>query len=492
MARLSEEDRLQLARAIEEYELTDPVTFAERILQMEPWSKQAEVMRAIRDNDRVAVRSGHKIGKSACAAALALWWYYTRPGSLVILTSSTDDQVRTILWAELTKLYRRNPEALGGNLHEGHRAGLVHPDGRRIIGLASNKGENMAGFSGMDLLFIVDEASGVEDAIFDAVEGNRAGGARVIMFGNPTQQSGRFYEAFHDDRGFWKQMHISSEETPNVIEGRIVVPGLATRDYIEEKRAEWGEKSPLYLIRVKGDFPDAASDAVIGLDLVEKCTKGWRKPSPEDGTLQIGVDVARFGEDDSVIYARRGLYADNPVVLGGADILRVAHEVKRVAKNHRVNGERPVVLIDGSGVGGGLVDILRAESDLEIIDANASSSAGTDEHSRLRDRLWFGLRDWLKAGGKVPHDRKLNQEMAAPVYSFDTKGRLKVESKDDIRAKLRPQRSPDRADALALAVFERSQSAMARYTAPTYQDDAPDYAAKAIEDRLSEICEGWR
>jgi phage terminase large subunit len=492
LARLSESDRAQIATALEQYELQDPVTFAQRILGMEPWHKQAEVMRAINDHDRVAVRSGHKIGKSACAAALALWWYYTRPRATVVLTSTTDDQVGKILWAELTRLYNRAPEILGGEMHESHRAGLRNKDGRRIFGLASNKGEGMAGFSGEELLFVMDEASGIEDYIFDAIEGNRAGGARVIMFGNPTQQSGRFYEAFHDERGFWHCIHISSETTPNVTEGRIVVPGLATRDYIEEKRAEWGENSPLYMIRVRGDFPDRAADAVIDLDLVKKYFIDWREPRPSDGRLEIGVDVARFGEDVTVIQPRRGLYADRPVTLYGADIVRVTDLVARTARKLRVPGERPIIRIDGGGVGGGVVDLLRAATDLEIVDANASASAGGEEHARLRDKLWFNLRDWLKEGGKAPQDRFLSQELAAPVYSFDLRGRIKVESKDDIRNKLHPKRSPDRADALALAVFQRSMPAAAKYDSPLYIAEAPDPDELAIQRRIDEISEGWR
>lgn len=492
LASLSEQDRIDIAKAVEQYELLDPVVFANRILEMEPWSKQAEVMRAITKYDRVAVRSGHKIGKSACAAALALWWYHTRPRATVVLTSTTDDQVGKILWAELTRLYQRAPAILGGEMHESHRAGLRHKDGRRIFGLASNKGEGMAGFSGEELLFIMDEASGIEDYIFDAIEGNRAGGARVIMFGNPTQQSGRFYEAFHDDRGFWHCVHISSETTPNVTEGRIVVPGLATREYVEEKKAEWGEASPLYQIRVAGNFPDRASDAVIDLILVENCSKKWRRPVPEDGILEIGVDVARFGEDDTVITPRRGLFAGESLVLSHMDNVRVAGEVLRFARNLRAGSERPIVRVDGGGNGSGVVDILRQNRELQLIDANASQNAvSSTEHSRLRDALWFNLRDWLKAGGQVPHDRKLVQELAAPTYAFDTKGRLKVESKDDIRAKLRPQRSPDRADALALAVYQRTTTAAAKYTAPPYADDAPDSDAQAIERRLDEICSGW-
>ncbi len=490
LSKLSESDRLEIALAVEQLELADPVIFSERVLGIRAWSRQAEIMRAVRDHERVAVRSGHKVSKSCTAACLALWYYHNRPNSLVVLTSSTDDQVRLILWAELRRLYLRAPELLGGELHESHRVGLTNKDGRRIVGLASNKGENMAGFSGMDLLFIADESSGIEDTIFDAIEGNRAGGARILMLGNPTRQSGRFYEAFHDERGFWHQMHVSSEETPNVTEGRIVVPGLATREYIEEKRAEWGENSPLYMIRIKGDFPDRASDAVIGLDLVESASVGWRLPVPTDGPLEIGVDVARFGEDDTVIQARRGLFAYAPVVFGNSDIVRVVSEIKRVLNRLTYGDERPLVRVDGSGVGGGVVDLLRKSRDVEVTDANASARPTNEDYSRLRDQLWGGLRDWLRAGGKVPHDRRLAQEMAAPTYSFDTKGRIKVENKDDIRKKLRPQRSPDRADALALAVHTRTATASADFTAPPYQDEPVDYDQLALDKRIDDISWG--
>lgn len=493
LAALSEADRLALAAAVEELEFADPVEFGRRVLGFEPWEKQVEIMRAVRDTTRVAVRSGHKIGKSACAAAIALWWYHTRPQATVILTSSADDLVRIVLWNEIKKLYSRAPELLGGDMHDGHRAGLVNSrTGSRIIGLASNKGENMAGISGMDLLFIIDEASGVADPIFDTIEGNRAGGARAVMFGNPTQQSGRFYEAFHDDRAFWRCIHVSSETTPNAVTGEIVVPGLATREYIDEMRLEWGEDSAWYQVRVKGEFPDAAEDAVIGLELVQGSSDGWREPRPDDGTLEVGVDVSRFGDDETVIFPRRGLFAGTPVVMHGTDTFQISEQVRALVRRLRIPSERPVVRVDGGGVGGGVVDQLRQRAEFEVVDANAAQSAGTDEHSRLRDRLWFNLRDWLAAGGRVPKDRKLVQEMAAPTYAFDVKGRLKVETKDDIRAKLRPQRSPDRADALALAVLNRTAPASAAYDAPNYLDDAPDPDALAIERRINEICEGWR
>ncbi len=444
----------------------DPVAYFRDVLGVIPWTRQEEILRAVATHPRVAVRSGHKIGKSNSAAGLALWWYEAHPRGLVVLTSATDFQVGQILWAELRRLVGGALRPIHGTLNRAHRTGLVADDGRKIIGVATNQTENMGGFSGPETLFIVDEASGVDETIFDAIEGNRAGGARVVMFGNPTQASGTFYDAFHDKADFWHGIHVSSEEAAEYQERVRVVPGLATRAWVEDKRLEWdGPKpgappgqanGPLWDIRVGGDFPGQGENVVIGLQLVEVAAKRGASMLP-DGPLELGVDVAWYGDDESVIQPRRGRKALQPTALRSMDPVDVAGKVLEVVRQLRRLGERPRVKVDVIGIGAGVYAILARSNEVYAVAVNVAESAtvkpGPDEpgYYRLRDQLWFGLAAWLKAGGGLPADPRLRAELVAPKYRFTPAGDYRVEGKDELKKRLK--RSPDRADALCLSVY---------------------------------------
>jgi hypothetical protein len=249
----------------------DPVGFAVHRLGVTPWSRQVEVMRAMRDHRRVAVRSGHKTGKSCLAAILALWWWATKPDARCVLFATRREQIRSVLWREIRARHRRAVVPLGGVLSDTVERGLVAPDGREIFGIATDEPEKAAGISGENLFFIVDEASGVEESMFETIFGTLTGGGKLLLIGNPTRQSGTFADAFRSGRSskFWHTVHISSEETPNVIEGKSVIPGLATREDCEQMAEEWGRSSPLYQIRVAGNFANETDGAVIPYSLVE-------------------------------------------------------------------------------------------------------------------------------------------------------------------------------------------------------------------------------
>lgn len=456
----------------------DPVIFAREQLGVAPWSKQEEVLRAAALNSRVAVRSGHKIGKSLLAAILALWWYATKPRARVILTSSSYRQVKEVLWLELKRVFHGARQKLDGSLHDSPDAGLQALDGRQIIGFSTDSPERMAGISGANLLFIVDEASGFPESVFEAIEGNALGGAHILLLGNPTQPLGTFYQAFTTKRQFWTTFHISSEESPNVVAGKKIIPGLATREDIEQMRAKWGEENPIFQVRVKGNFPSQAEDQVVGLALVEGGSVEWRPPTKDDGPLEIGVDVARYGDDETVIQPRRGRYVYRPTILHSMDTVEVAERVAKLAIELRdktitrlgkdsatgadveeVKFERPRVKVDVIGVGAGVVDTLKhSHKDVvEVVPVNVAESATDETYFRLRDQLWFAIRDWLKDGGKFATDDMLIEELLAPRYRVEARGQLRVESKDEIKAKI--ERSPDRADALALAVYSPPRKA---------------------------------
>lgn len=438
----------------------DPVGFCREILGVGLWSGQVRILLAVLRSDSVAVRSGHKVGKTTVVAALALWWACTRPTALVLLTSSSYTQVEEQLWPMVRKLYQqaaRRGHPLGGRINQSAEGGIRWADGRRMFGLSTDKPERMGGYSGSELLVIADEASGIQESIFEAVEGNMAGGATKVLVGNPTQLGGTFYDAFHDQADLWETLHISSEETPNVIDGRMVIPGLATREWVERCKIAWGEDDPRYQVRVRGNFPGQAANSVIGLTTVEEAIGRW-KDALGEGLLEIGVDVARFGDDNSVIIARRGLKAFEPVVVHGQNGVQVAGETVKLITLLRQPGERPKVKVDGIGVGTSVVDQLGVylegeghEDEFDLVDVNVGAAAEDAQYVNLRSQIWFGACDWLKSGGAIPNDKGLKSELIAPTYSFDSRARQAVEGKADMKKRLK--RSPDSADALCLSIY---------------------------------------
>jgi len=428
------------------------------------WSRQAEIARAIAVHPRVSVRSGHKVGKSLTAAIIGWWWLLTRPGARVIMTAPTARQVRSVLWREVRDLNRKARWPLGGDIHKSPDSGVILPDGRDMVGFSTDEPERMAGISGRNVLFIVDEASGVPQAIFEAIEGNRAGGARVCMFSNPTKTSGEFYDSHNSKRGFYHTVHISSEESPNVIGGQPIVPGLAMPEFIAEKKREWGVDSPLFAVRIAGNFPAEAFNTVIGLAILEEALERHRGfaeldddgrdqwPDPlQLGRLHIGVDVARFGDDDSVIQPRRGIRAYPQIRIHGADTIQVAGKVMEVVNEMALPHEMPVVNIDAIGWGAGVYDQLKSCERIEAYPIQVSERAyDQNAYPNIRTELWFWMKNWLKNGGCIPEDGELEGELVAPTYDFDGDRRQRVERKHEIKRRL--HRSPDGADALGLSL----------------------------------------
>ena len=431
----------------------DPARFGREALGIKRlWSRQREILAKVSANNRVAVRSGHKISKSTSAVILALWFVTTRPRARVVMTSASYRQVRDILWKELRRIAGEAPIPIGGKLATDPDTGLQLRDGREIVGLSTNEPERIAGYSGPEMLFILDEASGIDEAVFEALEGNRAGGARIVLFSNPTQTSGTFFDAFHSKSEFWTTIHVSSEETPNVTGLEEPIPGLATADWVDEKRREWGENSALYAVRVRGDFPTQGDKAVIALTYVVQAVARWADEPDDQGPLVLGVDVARFGDDESVIVPRRGNRVWPARVLTQLDGPNLAGEVLALAREMRRPNERPTVNVDVIGVGASAFDVLARSDEVTANAVNVAEKATAEGYHSLRDQLWGATRDWLKAGGAIPDDARLQAELVSPVYAFDAQGRMQVESKQAMKKRL--NRSPDRADALALAIYQ--------------------------------------
>lgn len=442
----------------------DPVGFARAVfglrLEFDGYTRQAELVRAVARFRRVACRSGHKTGKTLSIALLAWWFAMTRPGVRVVCTHPTARQVKETIWREIRRL---RTMAHGRGIELPHvpldpATGITLDNGSQILGFTVDDPDAFSGISAPEVLYLVDEASGVSDAVFEAIAGNRAGGGKLVETGNPTTTSGHFFDSFHDKRHLFEDgalLHISSLESPNVITGENIVPGLATREWAEEMAREYGGPGePVYDVRVAGDFPRSGPNVVVPLHLLEAATARHRDGETATGPLQIGVDVARFGDDDTVIAAARGKLGRIHQRIHGAPTTEVAGAVIATVRELRSGYEPVSIAIDEGSMGAGVVDLVREAFDHDksasVVGVNAGSSpedAGRFE--RKRDELWWSLREWLTDAILEPC-AELEREMIAPTYTLSSGGKIKVEGKDTMKKRIR--RSPDHADALALAV----------------------------------------
>ena len=249
------------------------------------------------------------------AADLVQWWTVT--GGIVVTTASTWEQVKRLLWGEVHKSYAASRYPLGGELLQTE---LKFAPDCYAIGLSTNEGVRFQGFHGR-VFVVIDEAPGVRPEIWEAIEGIRAGGdVRVLALGNPTVRGGPFYDAFTTDRHEWATFTIDAFDTPNLAGLTLddlsalsdeeldhnVRPYLVTRRWVLEKFRAWGESSPLWKARVRGQFPDTSEDAVIPLSWVEQAHQRWREwdaAGRPSGFSCVGVDVGESG--DSTVLALR-------------------------------------------------------------------------------------------------------------------------------------------------------------------------------------------
>lgn len=475
----------------------DPVGFFRDILGIVPWAKQIEALEAVRDHDRVAIASGRRTGKSLTVAGLALWWYCTHKDARVILTSTTNRQVNQILWRELQMLRARSgrcvhckavdPEGfripapcphsalIDGDMGMLAQTGFKSDDFREIVGFTASQAEAIQGIAGSKLFFMIDEASGVPQMIYDAIEGNRAGGGKVLLTGNPTRNLGEFYDAFHSKRknpkgqapkatGYWS-MQISSEDTPNVTASSVLFPGLATEEFIRERKLEWGENSALYQIHVKGEFATSEEGRIFSVDLLHQSHERWHE-APEDGRLWVGLDPAgpSGSGDDTVFALRRGKKIIAIETRIGLDDEGHLSELVTLLARYARRDEVPYVVLDREGpVGAKVHNLFRATSDrspnlFQVFGYRASDKAHRESqiYDRARDELAANLDRWIQDGGALPEDPKLTEELHVLEWRTLVTGKIKVTPKDDVRKILK--RSPDRYDAVALACWEPMRS----------------------------------
>lgn len=447
----------------------DPVRFATDCVawpegeSLAPY--QGDILGAVAEHRRVAVRSLHGVGKTTTAALLVLWFAVTRDAAGIdwkaITTAGAWRQLERYLWPEIRLWARRlHFERLGRRPFDERNELLQLSLNLRhgsAFAVASTDAALIEGAHAASILYLFDESKAIAPDIFDAAEGAFVGRGDIFAFAGstPGTPTGRFYDIHARKPGLedWHCLHVTLEQA--------VAAGRVSQAWAAQRARQWGEASALYQNRVLGEFASSDEDSVIPLAWVEAAIERWQAyadATSDFGPLtHLGVDVARSGSDKTVLALRHGDIVSELRRFSHADTMTTAGWAAGILRAHP--GARAVV--DVIGLGAGVFDRLR-EQQLAAVAFNASgASTGSDRSGELeflnaRAAAWWHLRELLDPAYSptlaLPPDDRLVGDLTAPSWRLTSSGRLVIESKDDLRKRL--GRSTDAADAVVQAFLE--------------------------------------
>jgi len=449
----------------------DPVTFVVEELHVEPDPWQAKVLRAFPHHQRIAMKACKGPGKTTLLAWLAWNFLATRPHPKIAATSITKDNLEDNLWPEMAKW--QNQSQFLKTAFEWQKTRISskeHPEtwwmsARTWAKTAdqTQQSNTLAGLHADYLLFILDEAGGIPDAVMAAAEAGLAtlgGEHKILIAGNPTHLEGPLYRACTQERHLWLTVEITGDpEDPNR------APRISIK-WAKEQIEKYGKDNPWVLVNVFGQFPPSSINALLG---VEEVSAAMKRHLTEDiynwAQKRLGVDVARFGDDRTVIFPRQGLAAFDPITMRHARDSAVSVDIaNRTIMEKKHFGSEMEFFDDTVGWAHGAIDVMRAAGHSPVA-VQFNGKANDPRYFNKRAEMWMNLAKWVQSGGALPHVPELVRELTAPTYTY-CHGKFQLEDKKQIKNRL--GFSPDLGDALALTFASPEMSKMESF--PGFQD----------------------
>lgn len=439
----------------------NPVLFANEVVCFTPDEWQSGVLMDVATAPKVSVRSGQGVGKTSIEAVIALWFLSCFPMSRVVATAPTARQLNDVLWAELSKWISKSP-LLKALLKWTKTKVEVRGYSERWFATArtATTAENMQGFHEDNMLFIIDEASGVSDEIIEAILGTLSGkNNKLLMCGNPTKTSGVFFDSHNRDRALFKTYRVSSLDCPRT-----------NKENINAMLEKYGRNSNFARVRIYGDFPEQEDDVFITLSALERSANTVIDEKPVPVTVRIGCDVARYGDDKTII----GVKVDENVSFyekaQGQDTMRTADNIamcyKKLIDRYSQYKGKIIVTVDDGGVGGGVVDRLRRICKADPKTYGRMKVVPVKFGMRIRHRYYYDTTTYMMAVVKellsdtdkngeakpielvLPKDDDLIAQLSCRKYTMTENSVIKIESKKEMKARGLP--SPDEADCVLL------------------------------------------
>lgn len=466
------------------YYIDHPVEYVEDIIRAKPDANQRAILQSVADNSLTSVRSGHGIGKSAVLSWLIIWFIGTRPFPKIPCTAPTQHQLHDILWAEVAKWLRNNPALEKEITWTQEKVYLNgYPEEWFAVPRTATKPDALQGFHAEHVLYIIDEASGVDDKIFEPILGALSTeGAKLIMCGNPTRISGFFYDSHHKNRDRFNSIHVDGRDSERVDD-----------EFVNTIISMYGEDSDVFRVRVAGEFPKSLPDSFIPVEWAERASAA-PAPTIETATrVDIGVDVARYGDDSSVICpVLDARLQEAPDIYHHNDTMELTgytvQTIKRYARAHEWASVNVKIDCDGLGVGvyDRLVElkeqvVAEVEADrarryenaepestpppfeLNVVECHFGGEGGTIsdkdpiEFKNSTGLMWGAVREALRTETlKLWQDDKQISQLSNRRYIVNSDGKIELERKEAM--KKRGLSSPDIADALALALHNPQTS----------------------------------
>ena len=432
----------------------NPILGIESLFSISLDDQQRSLVSGANDsNARVAVKSGQGCGKTSTLVWLTMLYLLTLEDCRILITAPSAQQLNRVYHSEFLKWYSRLPDLFKGFFDIKKESIHIRGKEYQMASLVTGNPSNIEGLQGghaTNYIIMGDEASGLEENVFDTLLGTLgAGDGRFILTSNPVRNSGRFYEIFASENKRWNRITFSGLKSAQI-----------SSSWLEDMKEMYTEEDDNYQIRVLGNFGRFGEQQFIPSSLIEQCAKEYVEFKAYTNFPKImGVDVARFGSDQTVFVVRQGAKIIDIIKFSNLDTMEVTARIVDVYQKHKPS----VIYIDAIGVGAGVFD-RAAELQLPVKEVIVShKSTKPSMYGNFRAQLWGSMKDWMQNGGDIPDDKDLISQLNSMQYTYNNKMQILLMTKKDIKRMGLP--SPDIADAIALTFAgEIYSSAFNRYT----------------------------